>query len=107
MFIILVWTIVHQDILKITKRYLNSWQKPTDGLGDTKITAEAEYSVNISKSRKKICLSLQCNASNSFLYANAVKIYQFKSKVPEIEPYLLCLRNIPIKPKVDKMKKPY
>ena len=30
----------------------------TDGLDETTITAEAEYSVNITKSRKENCLSL-------------------------------------------------
>ena len=30
---------------------------PTDGLEDSTITAEAKYSVNITKLRKKICLN--------------------------------------------------
>ena len=37
-------------------------EEPTDGLGDTKMTMEANYSVNISTSRK----SILCNAANSF-----------------------------------------
>ena len=39
-------------------------------------------------------LSLHHDASNSFLFGNAVKMYQFKAKFSEIKPYLLCLSNI-------------
>ena len=34
------------------------------------------------------------NGSNSFLFVNATKVYQFKAKDFEIEKYPLCLRNI-------------
>ena len=33
---------------------------PTDGLDDAKY-AEAKYSININKSRKKFCSSVHCN----------------------------------------------
>ena len=56
--------------------------------------AEAKYSVNISKSRKKICLSLQFRAVNSYLGAYGVKVYQFKAKGSEIKPDSLCFENI-------------
>ena len=36
-------------------------------------------------------LSLHYNGSNSFLFVNATKIYQFKAKDSEIKPYPLCL----------------
>ena len=39
-------------------------------------------------------LSLHYNGSNSFLFVNAVKIYQFKAKDSEVNPYPLCLGNI-------------
>ena len=39
-------------------------------------------------------LSLHYNGSNSFLFANAVKIDQFKAKYSEIKPYPLRLDNI-------------
>ena len=42
----------------------------------------------------KFCLSLQCNGSNSFLFVNATKTYQFKAKHSEIKKYPLCLVNI-------------
>ena len=38
----------------------------TDGLDDTTITAEAKSSINITKSKKKICLSQHYNRSNTF-----------------------------------------
>ena len=65
---------------------------PKDGLNDTAITVEAKYSGNITKSRKKVCLSLYYNATNKFLY-NGVKIYQLKAKGSEIKQYPLCLGN--------------
>ena len=34
------------------------------------------------------------NGSNSFLFVNAVKMYQFKAKDSDIKPYPLCLGNI-------------
>ena len=39
-------------------------------------------------------LSLHYNESNSFLFVNATKIYQFKAKDSEIKDYTLCLGNI-------------
>ena len=56
----------YKKIGKNIKRYSGSWWKSTDGLDDTTITAEAKYSVNITNSIKKICLSLFYNAANSF-----------------------------------------
>ena len=67
---------------------------PTQGLDDTTLTAEAQYSINFSRSNRKFCLSLHYNESNSFLFVNATKIYQFKAKDSEIKKYPLCLGNI-------------
>ena len=39
---------------------------PTQGLVNTTLTAEAEYSINFSLSNRKFCLSLHYNGSNSF-----------------------------------------
>ena len=64
-----------------------------DGLDDTTLTAEAQYSINFSRSNRKFCLGLHHNGNNSFLFVNATKIYQFKSKNSEIKKYPLCLRN--------------
>ena len=51
----------------------------TQGLYDTTLSAEALYSINFSRSNRKFCLSLNYNGSNSFLFVNATKIYQFKA----------------------------
>ena len=53
---------------------------PTEGLDNTALTAEAEYSINFSRSQRKFCLSLHYNGHNSFVFLNATKIYQFKVK---------------------------
>ena len=57
---------------------------PTQGLDDTTLRAEAEYPINFTKPRKRYVLSLHSNGSNSFLFVNATKIYQFKAKNSEI-----------------------
>ena len=56
--------------------------------------AEAPYSINFSRSNRKFCLSLHYTGSNSFLFLNATKIYQFKANDSEIKKYPLCLGNI-------------
>ena len=67
---------------------------PTQRLDDTALAAEAQYFINFSRSNKNFCLSLYYNGSNSFLFANATKIYQFKAKDSEIKKYPHCLGNI-------------
>ena len=76
-----------EDILIIGKG-------PTQGLDDTSLTGEAQYLIKFSRSNRKFCLSLHYNGSNSFLFVNATKIYQFKAKDSEIKKYPLCLGNI-------------
>ena len=66
---------------------------PTQGLEDTTITTEAEYSIDFPRSERKFCLSLHYNGSNNFLFVNATKIYQFKAKDSETKKYSLCLGN--------------
>ena len=60
----------------------------TDGLDDATVTTKTKYSINIIK--KKICLNVHSNGSNSFLYADGVKIYQFKAKDSKIKEYIHC-----------------
>ena len=67
---------------------------PTQGLNNTTLTAESQYSINFKGPNIKCCLSLHYNTSNSFLFVNATKIYQFKAKESEITKYPLCLGNI-------------
>ena len=75
------------DILILGKR-------PTPGLDDNTLTAEAQYSINFSRSNRKLCLSPHYNGSNSFLFVSATKIYQYKAKGSEIKKYPFCLGNI-------------
>ena len=69
---------------------------PTQRLDGTTLSAEAQYSINFSRSNTKFCLSSDYNGSNSFLFVNATKIYQFKAKDSETEKYPLCLGNISV-----------
>ena len=55
-------------------------ERPTQGLDDTTLTAEAKYPINFIQSVKRFVLSLHYNGSNSFLFVNAKKVYQFKVK---------------------------
>ena len=77
----------------------------TQGLDDTTLTAEAKYPINFIQPHKRFVLSLHCNESNSFLFVNATKIYQFKAKSPEIKDYALCLGNISKDFAINNMKK--
>ena len=48
----------------------------------------------MTESGKRFVLNLHCNGSSSFLFVNAIKIYQFKAKDSEIKSYPLCLGKI-------------
>ena len=56
---------------------------PRQELDDTTLTANVKYPINFTQSRKRFVLSLHYNGSNSFLFVNATKIYQFKAKDSE------------------------
>ena len=56
---------------------------PIQGLDDATLTAKAKYSINFTESSRNFCLSFHYNGSNSFLFVNATKIYQFKAKDSE------------------------
>ena len=53
---------------------------PTQGLDDTILAAGAIYPINFAQSLKRFVSSLHYNGSNSFLFVNDRKIYQFKAK---------------------------
>ena len=88
----------NKDILTLDKGQ-------TQRLDNTTLTAEAEYSINFLRSQRKFCLSLYYNGSNSFLFVNDTKKYQFKAKDSEIRAYPLCLGNISEDFSVNDMKK--
>ena len=83
---------VHIDNKNKNILILGKW--PTQRLDDTTLTAEAEYPINFIQPRKRFVLSLHYNGSNSFLFVNTTKVYQFKAKKYEIKNYTLCLGNI-------------
>ena len=56
----------------------------TDGLDDTMLTAEKEYSINYIEQQK-----------NSYIFVNGFEIYKFKAKDFEINVTPLCLCNVP------------
>ena len=78
---------------------------PTQGLDDTALTVEAKCSINFTQPNKRFVLSLHYNGSNSFLFVNATKIYQFKAKDSEIKDYTLCLGNTSKDFTINNMKK--
>ena len=67
---------------------------PMQGLDNTTLTVEKEYSINFTKQQKKFCLSLQCNRINSYILVNDVEIYKCKTKDSEIITAPLCLSNV-------------
>ena len=79
-------------------------QGPTQGLGEHSLTAEKIYSVNFTDQRKKCCLSLHDNETNSFLFVNSTDIIKFKAKDSNIIATPLCLGNISRDWSVDNMK---
>ena len=82
------------DIDNKNKNVLIIGEGPKQGLNDTAITAEAKYPITFIQSGKRFVLSLHYNGSNSLLFVNATKMYQFKAKDSEIKYYTLCLGNI-------------
>ena len=79
---------VHTD--NKNKNILIVGRVSTQASNDTTLTAEAKYPINFMQSWKKIVLSL----SNSFLFANATKLYQFKAQDSDVKDYALSLGNI-------------
>ena len=80
-------------LIKKNKDILILGEGPPQGLDHTTITSEAKYPIRFTQLNKRFALSLCCNGSNSFLFVNNTKIYQFKTKISEIKDYTLCLGN--------------
>ena len=49
-------------------------------LDNTTITVQAKHSINFTRSRKFLCLSLYYNGNISFLFINATKYINLKQK---------------------------
>ena len=82
---------VHIDNKK--KNILILAKDPTQRLHDTTLSGEAQYLTKFSRSNRKSCVSLHYNGSNSFLFVNATKIYQFKAKDSEIKKKSFVFRQ--------------
>ena len=71
---------------------------PTQGLDNTALIEEGKYPINFTQPEKRFALglhsnSLHYNGSNSFLFDNATKVFQFKAKNYEIKDHALFLGN--------------
>ena len=71
------------------KRKLVLGEGTIQGLDNATVTAEAKYPTNFTESGKRFALSLHYNGNNSYLFVNAVKMYQPKAKDSEIKSYPL------------------
>ena len=85
--VLLCMLIIKKDIFVLD-------EGPTQGFHDATVTAEAKYPINFSRSGRRFVLSLLYNGSSSFLFVNAMKMYQSKAKDSKTKLYPLCLGNI-------------
>ena len=95
---------VHVDNKK--KDILILTEDPTQGLDGTTLTAQKKHLINFTVTRKKFCVSLHDNGSNSYLFVNGVEIHKFKAKDSETVATALCLGNISKDFSAENMKKP-
>ena len=63
------------------------------------------YSISFTVTRKKFCLTLNYNGTDSYLFVNGIEIHKFKAKDSEIVASPLCLGNVSKDWSVDNMKK--
>ena len=97
-----IWVFLHTLIIR--KKTLVLRKGPTQGLEHT-LTAGKMFSINFTVIKKKFCLSLHYNGTNSYLFVNSTEIYKFKAKDSEIVATPLCLGNISKDWSTDNMKK--
>ena len=76
---------------------------PTQGL-EHRLSAERMYSINSTEHKRKFCLRLYYNGTNSYLFVNGTEIIKFKAKDSEIVATPLCLGNISSNWSVDNVK---
>ena len=50
---------------------------PRDGLDDTTLTTEKEYSIHFTKPQNKFCLTFHYNGVNNYIFANGAEIYLY------------------------------
>ena len=69
------------------------------------LTAEKMYSINLTVTKDKFCLSLHYNGANSYLFVDGTEIIKFEAKDSEIVAPPLCPGNISKDWSVDNMKR--
>ena len=89
LFLELKWARYWIDIDNKGKDILVLGKCPTQGLDSITLTAEAQYSINFSRSNRNFCLSLHYNLSNSFLICYCYKNISIPSKRFWNKKYLL------------------
>ena len=78
-------------------------KSPTQGLYETTLYVEKEYSINFSEQHRKFCLSLHYNGANSYLFVKVAEIKNIKAKNSEINA-TATLENVSKDFSVDNMK---
>ena len=63
------------------------------------------YSVNFTLTKKRFCLCLHYNGSNSYLFVNGTEIIKVKEKDSEIVASPICLGNISKDWSIDNLKR--
>ena len=85
--------IVHHLILTIAF-FLILGEDPTDGINGSSGSPGKKFLVNFTKENTKFCLSLHCNADNSYLFVNGKEIFKFKADDKNVNfPTQFCLGN--------------
>ena len=77
---------------------------PTQGL-EHPLTAEKMYSINLTVTSTKICLTLHYNGANSYLFVNGTEIYKFEVNDSESLVGAICLGKIWKNWSVDNIKR--
>ena len=68
------------NVDKNKKDILILGEGPTQGLDDTTLIAEKNYSISFTVTRKKFCLNLHYNGANSYLFVNGTEIINLKQE---------------------------
>ena len=66
----------------------------TQGINDTTIYAEKNFSRNFTDFGKRFVLSLLCNGDNSYLFLNGRQELKFKAKTDQLVKEKLCIGNL-------------
>ena len=67
---------------------------PTFSINKSFGSVQKTFSINFSKANTKVCLSLDCNADNSYLFVTGKEIFEFKAHNKNVNfPTQFCLVN--------------